>query len=97
MSTTITHDEQNRRYVLSVEGEEAGFADYLPREDGVLDFHHTVIHKPFQGKGLSKVLVRGALDGVREDGLKIVATCSAVRHFLDRNPEYAELEASGAR
>ncbi|WP_018118070.1 GNAT family N-acetyltransferase [Corynebacterium mastitidis] len=93
MMTTITHDEQKHRYVLSVEGEEAGFADYLPREDGVLDFNHTVIHESFQGRGLSKVLVRGALDGVREDGLKIAASCSAVRHFLDRNPEYAELEA----
>ncbi|KQB83944.1 GNAT family N-acetyltransferase [Corynebacterium lowii] len=92
MSNTITHDVQNHRYVLTVEGEEAGFADYAPREEGVKDFNHTVIHEAFQGKGLSKVLVRGALDDVRDNGQRIVATCSAVQHFLSRNPEYAELE-----
>ncbi|WP_413464468.1 GNAT family N-acetyltransferase [Corynebacterium sp. 22KM0430] len=93
MSNAITHEAQNHRYVLSVEGEEAGFAEYVPQGEGVLNFNHTVVHEAFQGKGLSKVLVRGALDDVRAEGKKIVATCSAVQHFISRNPEYAELEA----
>ena len=32
MAHTISHDEAGQRYVLTVEGEEAGFAAYTPVE-----------------------------------------------------------------
>ncbi|MBC3186965.1 N-acetyltransferase [Corynebacterium sp. zg-331] len=93
MDTSITHDVPHRRYVLLAGGQEAGYAAYIPREDGVLDFHHTVVHESFRGRGLSTVLVRGALDDVRAGGGRIAATCSAVRYVLDCHPEYGTLEA----
>ncbi|ALA67976.1 GNAT family N-acetyltransferase [Corynebacterium lactis] len=92
MAHTISHDEAQGRYVLTVEGEEAGFAAYTPVE-GALDFNHTVIDPRFQGQGLSKILISAALDDVRLSGRQVYASCSAVAGFVDKNPEYKDLLA----
>lgn len=87
----IDHDEDGHRYVLRIDGREAGFAEYTPVADGVVDFDHTVVHLAFQGKGLSKPLIAGALDGARARGLRIRTSCSAVAKFVGKNPDYADL------
>ncbi|MFD5868908.1 GNAT family N-acetyltransferase [Corynebacterium sp. NPDC060344] len=92
MAHTIDHDEAAHRYVLVVDGEEAGFAAYEPAE-GALDFNHTVVHDQFQGQGLSKPLIQAALDDVRLNGGSIIPTCSAVERFISKNPDYADLVA----
>lgn len=92
MAHTIDHDEARHRYVIIVDGEEAGFAAYEPTEDA-LDFNHTVVHEQFQGKGLSKPLIQAALDDVRANRGTIIPTCSAVARFIEKNPEYADLVA----
>lgn len=89
----VVLDEAGCRYVLLVDGEEAGFAAYSVLSDDLVDFDHTVVHEAFQGRGLSKPLIRGALDGARERGLSINASCSAVARFLEKNPDYADLLA----
>lgn len=90
-STDVSRNDAAHRYVIHVDGQEAGYAEYVPR-DGFLDFNHTVIYEQFQGMGLSKKLIGGALDAVRADGNKIKATCSAVSGFLAKNPQYGDLE-----
>nr|WP_120491859.1 GNAT family N-acetyltransferase [Corynebacterium lactis] len=92
MAHTVSHDEAGHRYVITVEGEEAGFAAYTPVE-GALDFNHTVVDPKFRGQGLSKPLISSALDDVRLGGRKIYASCSAVAGFVEKNPEYKDLLA----
>ena len=92
MAHTIDHDEAAHRYVLIVDGQEAGFAAYEPAE-GALDFNHTVVHEQFQGQGLSKPLIKAALDDVRQNNGKIIPTCSAIEGFLKKNPDYQDLVA----
>lgn len=87
----VTHDEANNRFVIEVDGQEAGFAEYLPKEGGVRDFNHTVVDSAYQGQGLSKALIQEALDNTKEAGGTIIATCSAVEGFVEKNPEYKEL------
>ena len=54
---TITHD--NNRYRITVDGAEAGFADYRDSGDR-RDFHHTEIDKAFGGQGLAgKLTIKG--------------------------------------
>lgn len=92
MAHTIDHDESGRRYVIIVDGEEAGFAAYEPAE-GALDFNHTVVYEQFQGQGLSKPLIQAALDGVRRTSGSVIPSCSAVERFIAKNPDYADLVA----
>ena len=93
--TRVFHDAQNHRYVITVDGSEAGFAAYTveaPENDGpaVRDFNHTVIDPDFRGRGLSGPLIRFALDDTLESNLTYRATCSAVEHFIGKNGRYAD-------
>ena len=92
-NVSIEHDEAAKRYVITVDGEQAGFADYRDADDATRDFNHTVIDPKFRGQGLSGKLVKEALDDTRTVGKKIIPTCSAVEHFVEKNADYKDLVA----
>ena len=87
----VTHDPENTKYVLTVDGKEAGAAHYLNAAEGVRDFNHTVVDEAFRGQGLSKPLITSALDQSREDGVKVVATCPAVRKLVRTTGDYKDI------
>lgn len=93
MAQDVNFDDAGQRYVLTVDGEEAGFAAFAELGPELLDFNHTVVYEKFQGQGLSKPLIKAALDDVRERGWHAVATCSAVEKFITKNPEYEDVLA----
>lgn len=88
----VRHDEAGSRYVIEVEGAEAGFAAYVDNGD-VRDFNHTVVDPAFRGQGLSSPLIKDALDDTRAAGKSIRPSCSAVEHFLNKNEDYRDLVA----
>ena len=92
-NVSIEHDAATKRYVITVDGEQAGFADYSDADDATRDFNHTVIDPKFRGQGLSGKLVKGALDDTRAADKKIIPTCSAVEHFVEKNADYKDLVA----
>ncbi|HEY4598107.1 GNAT family N-acetyltransferase [Corynebacterium sp.] len=85
--------KESGRFVIEVDGQEAGFAEFQDAA-GVRDFNHTVVDSAFRGQGLSKPLISQALDATREEGLKVRPTCTAVAGFIDKNKEdYGDLVA----
>lgn len=92
LDRAVTHDEAGSRFVITDGGAEAGFAAYEERV-GVRTFNHTVVYPEFQGRGLSKPLIKGALDATRAQGMKIRPECSAVAGFVAKNDEYRDLVA----
>ena len=88
--TKVTHDTTAERYLITVDGRDAGYADYI-QGDGVRYFHHTVIDPEFRGQGLSKPLIQAALDDTRAAGDKVRPLCSAVAGFIEKHPEYQDL------
>jgi hypothetical protein len=78
------------RYEIRVDGALAGFARYVRHPDR-LDFVHTEIDPEFEGRGLGGKLVKGALEDVRANGGRLVASCPFVASYLDRHPEYGDL------
>ena len=91
--TKVTHDTTAERYLITVDGRDAGYAAYI-QGDGVRDFHHTVIDPEFRGQGLSKPLIQAALDDTRAAGDKVRPLCSAVAGFIEKHPEYRDLVQS---
>ncbi|MEY8210182.1 GNAT family N-acetyltransferase [Corynebacterium sp. MNWGS58] len=88
----ITDNSAESRFELTVDGKLAGFAAY--KDNGkVREFNHTVVYEEFQGKGLSKPLIKFSLDHARDNGLQIVPTCSAFEKYLQKNEEYQDLVA----
>lgn len=87
MTETVAHNSAETRFEIRVDGELAGFAEYSDHS-GVRDFHHTVTYPQFRGRGLAAIVVREALDQTRNEGLKILPTCSYVEKFVAENLVY---------
>jgi len=76
------------RYELDDDGTLAGEIRYR-RVPGGLALVHTEVDPKRHGLGTE--IVRGALDDMRERGLKVVPVCPFVAAFIRRHPEYADL------
>jgi uncharacterized protein len=86
---TVSDDREKSRFeAVDESGVVAGFAAYRREGDRVV-FTHTEVDDAFEGRGVGSVLVRAALDAVREEGLRVVAECPFVRSYVERHPEYA--------
>ena len=89
MTEAVQNNTTKHRYELEVEGHIA--ASYYHLSDGVITFTHTEVPKELEGKGIGSRLVKGALDQVRANGLKVVPQCPFVKGYIGKHPEYADL------
>jgi predicted GNAT family acetyltransferase len=87
--TDVVNNKADHRYELAVEGHIA--ATYYAVADGVITFIHTEVPPELGGKGIGSKLIRGALDQVRADGLKVIAQCPFVKAFIEKNADYQDL------
>jgi predicted GNAT family acetyltransferase len=89
MIDTVRNNIAEHRYELTVEGHLA--ATYYQIADGVITFVHTEVPDALAGRGVGSKLVKGALDQVRSQGLKVVAQCPFVKAYIEKHAEYADL------
>jgi predicted GNAT family acetyltransferase len=87
--TEIVNNRSQHRYELAVDGHIA--ATYYAIADGVITFIHTEVPPELGGKDIGSKLIKGALDQVRADGLKVIAQCPFVKAFIEKNPAYQDL------
>ena len=85
----VINNRADHRYELTVDGHIA--ATYYAVADGVITFIHTEVPPELGGKGIGSKLIKGALDLVRADGLKVIAQCPFVKAFIDKNAAYQDL------
>ena len=89
MTEIVVNNKTRHRYELAVEGHIA--ATYYSLADGVITFIHTEVPPELGGKGIGSQLIKGALDQVRADGLKVIAQCPVVKAFIDKHADYQDL------
>ena len=85
----VTDNAGKHRFELAVDGHIA--ATYYEIADGVITFVHTEVPPELGGKGIGSKLVGGALDQVREDGLKVIPQCAFVKAFIEKHPAFQDL------
>jgi len=85
----IVDDRAHHRFELTVDGHLA--VSYYELDGNVLSFIHTEVQPELGGKGIGSRLVKGALDRVRAEGLKVVAVCPFVKAWIAGHPEYKDL------
>jgi uncharacterized protein len=85
----VVNNKAHHRYELALDGHLA--ATYYNWSDDVITFVHTEVPKELGGKGIGSKLVKGALDQVRSQGLKVIAECPLVKAFIGKHPEYSVL------
>ena len=92
VDTHVTQNESESRWEIRVGEELVGIAAYQRAPEEIV-FTHTEIDDGHEGEGLGGTLVRAALDDVREQGLKALPICPFVQSWLDRHPDYQDLDS----
>ncbi|MGU3292966.1 GNAT family N-acetyltransferase [Williamsia sp. M5A3_1d] len=72
-----------------------GFALYRDRtdDDGRAQriFFHTEVDEAFGGRGLGTLLVRGALEAMRDNGTRVVPVCPLFAAYLRKHDDFADI------
>lgn len=86
----VRHDEEQQRYVLEINGQLLGFAQYHEEGDRQI-FTHTEIDDSLSGKGMGSMLVRDSLDDARQRGKRIVPVCEFIGAYVKKHPDWNDL------
>jgi predicted GNAT family acetyltransferase len=86
VNATIADADAAQRYEARLDGDLAGFLDYVVKH-GRIALIHTEVLPAYQGRGIGESLARFALDDARRRGLRVIVTCPYVRAYVERHPE----------
>ena len=86
---TVKDNPAKSRYDVFVDGQLAGFTEYVP-SGGVVIMPHTEISQPFEGRGIGSALVRGALEDLKAKGQRVYPLCPFIVNWLRKHPEHAD-------
>ncbi len=89
MTDDVRNNPAKGRYELAVEGHVA--ATYYDIAGDVITFTHTEVPRELEGRGIGSRLIKGTLDQVRKQGLKVVPQCPFVKAYIGKHSEYADL------
>lgn len=91
MMTTIFHHTDKQRFSTVLNANTA-YVDYDLRGD-VMEITHTIVPEAIGGRGIAGKLNEAALKTAREQGWKVIPTCSYTAAYIQRHPEYEDLLA----
>ena len=89
MSEVKVNTEKNR-FELQMD-ESMAIIEFDKLEPNVLDLTHTEVPEELSGKGVGSKLVVGALDYIRDNGLKLIPSCSFIKSYIDKHDEWQDL------
>lgn len=77
----VLRDDENSRYIITVDGDIAGFIAIRTPEPGRVTFVHTALIPSYRGRGLATVLAGRALEDAAARGETVTAVCPVVQHY----------------
>ena len=86
----VTVAREPGQFTVEVEGKPVGLVAFAER-DGQRVFYHTEVDEAFGGRGLATVLIEQALSATRADGLRIVAVCPMVAHYVGSHHDFDDI------
>ncbi|GAK60615.1 hypothetical protein U27_00512 [Candidatus Vecturithrix granuli] len=89
----ILHDQTTRRFYSILDGSEAEMT-YRQVDETTLDFNHTYVPPSLRGQGIAERIVQEAVKYAQEHGFGVIPSCSYVRIFFKRHPQYADMVRS---
>ena len=85
----VIDNRPHHRFELEVDGHVA--RSFYELADGVITFVHTEVPPELGGRGIGSLLLQGALQKVRAEGLRVVPQCPFVKAWIGKHPEYKDL------
>lgn len=90
VAVTVVDATERSRFEASVDGELAGFLDYV-RLPGLVTFTHAEVFDAYEGTGVGSALARAGLDDARARAERVLPACPFVAGWIARHPEYQSL------
>ncbi len=90
MGPKIEFDSKHKKFFVSMNGKEA-VLEFVEVGSDTLNFTHTYVPGEFRGQGMAAKLVEVGLKYARDQGKKVIASCSYVKSYLDTHAEFNEL------
>ena len=78
---TVTHQPEQHRFTLTIDGTEVGHIAYREHNDG-WDVYHTEVSPDFQGRGLAKILVDALMVHAAGHNIPLTAICPYASRFI---------------
>lgn len=91
MTLQVVDAPERQRYEVIRDGAVLGFAAYQKANELIV-FTHTEVDPSLEGQGVGGALVRGALDHVRDLGLRVLPICPFIQAWMARHPDYIDLD-----
>lgn len=85
--------EGSNMFYLEKDGEVIAKITYVPLDDERIDVNHTFVSDQLRGQGIAGKLMERVIQYAREEGKKIVPTCSYVKLRMERNEKYHDVLA----
>lgn len=86
----VVHNKEKQKFTITLQNKEA-YLSYQKPQENIMDFQHTVVPKEFSGQGIAGKLVKAGLEEAQKTNSKVIPTCSYVKGFFDKNPQYQNL------
>ncbi|GHA55249.1 GNAT family N-acetyltransferase [Pontibacter akesuensis] len=90
MSQNIIHDEEDLRFYITFESDDAELTYTYP-ETEVMDFDHTFVPEDQRGQGVADKLVHEGLEFAKSNNYKVIASCPVVEAYIKRHKEYQDM------
>ena len=82
-------EEKNRIYLKNDAGAIVAEINF-PIDNGAANICRTFVDDTLRGQGIADKLMQAALDKIKNDGMKIVPSCSYARIWFEKHPEESE-------
>lgn len=89
-------DGKKGRFVLQVDGKEAGEMTYHWVDETRFIIDHTGVDEAYGGKGYARQLVNASVDYARAQNKKITPHCPYAKRVLESDAQYQDILVSDA-
>lgn len=86
----ITHNSTTQRFEIIIDGISA-YLSYDVVDDNTLNYNHTIVPSELSGRGIGSALTKFALDYAKDHNKQVIADCSFVARYIDKNRQYQQL------
>ena len=93
LNYAVIDNTDKKRFEIHI-GEQIAFEDYeffttRAGEKGI-EYKHTEVPEELGGQGIAGYLVKYILDDAAAKNLRVKPTCSYVKSYIDKHPEYQD-------
>ena len=86
----VIHNPSHNRFEVDL-GKEKAVLIYSIKA-GLFLLLHTEVPEAFEGRGIAAGMTKTALEFANKSSLKVRSYCSYATRYLERHPEYREME-----